>query len=540
MAGILDPAGDPLLDPDGDPLTIGPPDVPTLEAGHLVVHGGEIAAPGVVPSLEAGHIVVHGGTLTAPPDPELWGTPGGARSPYWGDSVKLFVQLALEQGATWTLGPHPFSRFDAGNCLDRATNIGPDPSGVTTTRVWTDVSCEVLDLDIASGATASDGVFARAEASTAVIVLADPQRRYDPLNPDSPFMRSTRSRLLAGTPVFIWAETLQPPATVGRHVLFSGRVESWREPQTPHVQNRRATLTCVDGITELAHRRRSVFDTVGAGEPVHERLARILEVFDGPRLIGYDPLDPEIVSEVHLQETELAGTAWELIGKAVDAEIGFAYLAPYNAVDPLDVFTEQGIMGLRFLPRSAWSDPDAPVVEVPCAMVIDATADSLGRQLRNVVIGARSSSSGEITARSGSSIDRYGEIGYRNTDLGLVDNDEVNVWVNYVLAMFAFPRPALSDLILRPKAVPYSWWWVLRESVYFASSRMLIEWTPPGTTTVYAVSARVTGAHHAISRQGWEVRWQLGAAEMMGRIWTLGPDPHDRFDDRNTLSFAPA
>lgn len=473
--------------------------------------------------------------------PDTWGTPGGAWSPYWGDSVKLFVMLALEQGATWTLGPSLYSRFDAGNCLNRAGNIGPDPSGVTTTRVWTDVSCRVVDLDIASGATSSDGVFARAEAATSTVVLADPDRTFDPLNPDSPFMRSTRTRLMAGTPILVWAETLEAPDTVQRHVLFSGRVESWREPQTPHASARRATLQCVDGIAGLAHRKRPAVEPVGDGDYVHERLARILEAFDGPRLIGYDddPTDDRIISDVRLQATDLSGTAWDLICKAVDDEIGFAYLAPYNEADPLDVFTEQGIMGLRFLPRSAWSDPDAPTVDVPCDMVIEATADSLGRQLRNFVIGGRAGDSGTVSARSSSSIDLYGEVDYANTDLGLIGFDEVNVWVNYVLAMFAFPRPALSDVVLRPEAVPGSWWWVLAVSVQLVSYRVVIEWTPPNTTTLYQVSARVTGVHHTINRQRWELRWQLGAAEMMGVYWTLGPDPHDRFDDRNTLSFAP-
>jgi hypothetical protein len=66
MTALLDPDGIPLLDPDGIPLTIGPPDAPALDAGHIVVHGGELGLSTPVvgaPALDAGHIVLHGGTL---------------------------------------------------------------------------------------------------------------------------------------------------------------------------------------------------------------------------------------------------------------------------------------------------------------------------------------------------------------------------------------------------------------------------------------------------------------------------------------------
>jgi hypothetical protein len=459
-------------------------------------------------------------------------TEGGTTAPAWG-SVKLFTWIALGTGTTWRLGPDAADKLNSGNVLGRADSPGPDPSTGTTSRLWQDLTCDVLDVQISTGATKADGVVARAEAGSCTLTLADPDRKYDPLNSSSPWQYQGRSRLVPGCPVVVFAEApdTDQPDNILRFTLFAGEVTSWHEPWTPHRSERRCTVTCTDATAALVALERPELEVpVGQGETVDQRLSRILDYHSAPMTLLAEP------STVHLAGTTMAGSAWDEIREAVDAEVGFAHVVAFGH-DPLSYHDLASMTALRFLPRSVWAGAEAASVIVSCPRTIAATVDTLDAQVRNRVVGARKDGA-KITQSSQQSIDRYGTHAYSQTDLPLADDAEVGQWVTFVLQNYAFPHPSLADVTLMPSAVPNSWPSIL--GVRLVSERIGVEWTPPGQTVGYSITARVVGCKHTITRGRWEVVWSLGAAETSGAFWTLGVDPHDEFDHGNVLALSEA
>lgn len=489
-----------------------------------------------------------------------WGTPG-ANAPSWGNTVKLHVWLALGRGNTFALGPSPFDRLDAGNVIGQLPNPQPAPDAVITgfpftlgpmphdtlddhnylswhvlpgeargptERLWVDVSCDVIDLNIHSGATTDDGVLAKAQAGTCSIVIADPDQDFDPINGQSKWQFQGHTRLTPGVPVIVWADVLQDGLFVLRRTLFVGKALSFSEPWVRDPADRRCTIEAADVIADLANRDHAALGTpVGAGEFVHQRLERILNAADGP------PLQVAGDSLVPLQATDLEGNAWQLINAAADDEIGFVGAVPY-APDPLGFLFRTEHQALRFLPRSTWFAQPAPVMTVPCEMMTDATVSALDLQIRNRVTAARTGGTA-VTVRSEQSIDRFGEHSYSKTDLGLEGDDDAGQWAAVVLALFAFPQARLQDVTIVPGARPDLWWQVL--SVRLAMDRVVVQWTPPGGTATYITTARVIGVDHQINYERWTIQWTLGTAENSGRFFTLGPGDRDQLDHANVLSF---
>ena len=94
---------------------------------------------------------------------------GGASSPSWGGYVRLYVRAAIAAGRPFTIGPHTNDRLDAGNVL--SAGASRDDAG----RLWIDLSCDVTNLQIVSGASSSTGILTQADAATVQIDLLDPE-----------------------------------------------------------------------------------------------------------------------------------------------------------------------------------------------------------------------------------------------------------------------------------------------------------------------------------------------------------------------------
>jgi hypothetical protein len=453
-----------------------------------------------------------------------WGTPGGAMSPMWGD-IRLHVWAALGHGRPLRWGVDPDDRLTAGHVWG-----GTMPGPVTGDSLWIDLSCDVLDLTITSGATRADGVVATAEAGTVELTVADPAQRLDPLNPDSPW----RARLQPGVPVLIFTESLQD-AGVGsfilRHTLFVGTVESIREPWTPHPSARRARITAVDATAALvALERPELPAAIGAGDSVDARLARILDYHSAPMfLVAGD-------SDVTLAGTTLDGTAWAQIGDAVDAEVGYVHVTP-AVRNPLDALYFNDLVALRFVPRSAWTDRTDPTVTVGSDEVVAATVSAVDQNIRNVV-NAKRDGGADVTVRSQSSVDRFGQHSYSATDLQVGDDSQVAQWAEFVLAAFAYPSATLDDVTILPAVTPDLWRKVL--GVDLVTEPVEVIWHPPGSATTFDVVARVVGVTHAISHARWSVTWTLAASAPLGIPLRWGVDPDDRLSAGHTFALAPS
>jgi hypothetical protein len=307
-------------------------------------------------------------------NPDLWG------------AVRLHVWMALAAGAPLTLDDGTLGRLDRGNVLDGTGTPG------TEGRLWEDVSCDVLDVSTHLGATAADGVIARSEAGTATIVMADPERRYDPMAPQWP-------RLAPGMEVLIWAQHGfdEPPDFLAQNAaLFLGRAETITEPWSPHPNQRRCTIIATDVVPDLvANTRAELARPIAAGELARDRVARILAAF-GPAPALNDtvvrtlssfsyvvlPAEPSVVV---MQATTLPDSAWAELNKVADAEVGFLYVEP-TADNP---YVTDWVQKVQFLPRSTWQNETIDPVTLPCDVVIGARVTASDGQQRTRVTGRR-------------------------------------------------------------------------------------------------------------------------------------------------------
>jgi hypothetical protein len=353
--------------------------------------------------------------------------------------------------------------------------------------------------------------------------LTDPERKYDPLNPDSPFTLGGRSRLVPGTPVDVFAEVVNgDDATVSRHWLFTGTADSWGEDWTPNPRNRTAQLVATGTSKAFVNMKRpAAVPPVGAGDTTAQRVQRIVD------LAGWLGTIDAGVGVVTHGPTALDAIGWDLLNATLDDELGFVY------------FTTEG--ALRWIGRDAWFDLSAPpVLELGCGdglhdVLIDASPSAIDVQIRNSVFAARQDGA-TAHAMSSSSIGRYGRFDYERTDLGVATDAEAAEWAATVLRLYAFPQIALADVTFRPSIDPRSFEvWRGALDLAFVTDLVRVVWEPPDRPADDAIDTRVrvVGFHHTITRRSWEVTWQTIDADALGfsgAIFTLGPHANDRLD----------
>lgn len=445
------------------------------------------------------------------------GTAGGVSSPDWGDTVRLYVWAAIQAGTTMHWGPHATSRLNSGNVWSPG-GAPPSPAPPAGT-MWVDLSCDVVDLATHLGGAAGDrNLLTRAEAATAEVTLIDPDRIYDPLNPDSPYQYGGHSRLGPGVGLRVFVEVQTGPSTVAQTLLFTGTVDTWAAPWTRHRSERRVRVVASDATKILAGLDWGEQPAVGAGETTGARIARILNYYGWTAPTRLD------TSPITEQATTLAQSAWELLGRVADDEIGFIY------VDPTGTF--------QFHARTTWATTPDPVVTVGCDpavpaatdIVVDAEVDNNSLALTNSVTATRVGGT-TITARSSASITLYGERGYKRTDLGFDNDSLVGPWAAHVLGLFAFPRARLTSVLLYPHFNDTSWAAVL--GITLVTDRVRVLWTPPEATAAYDTTARVFGVGHRVTRSSWQTTWNLAYADLYSRIMHWGAHPFDRLDAGN-------
>lgn len=444
------------------------------------------------------------------------GTPGGASSPAWGDNLRLYVWIAIQAGTSLRWGPHANAGLDVGNVWSAGVP-GPGPAPPTGS-LWVDVSCDVFsgNTDL-GGAGGERNLVSRAEAATAELVLRDPNRIYDPLNPDGPYQYGGRTRLGPGVTVVVFVEVLTASDALTRIPLHTGTVDTWAAPWTPHPRERRVRIVSSDNTKILAGLDWGEQPDAGAGDTTDARVTRILTHYG---YTGPTRLDP---SPVTLAATTLAQSAWELIARTSVDEIGYVYLDAGGT--------------LQFHARTTWATTPAPAVTVGCSptvagydIVTHADVDSSSLALTNSVSASRVGGT-TTTARSSASITQYGERGYKRTDLNLADDPQVAEWATYLLGLWAFPRARLTAVELTPRFEPASWAAVL--GMDLVTDRARVIWTPPGTDVTYDTTGRVFRVAHRFTRQRWTTTWGLAYADLYSRVMHWGPHPFDRLDAGN-------
>lgn len=435
-------------------------------------------------------------------------TPGGASSPYWGGTIRLYVWAAIRAGRNMKWGPAaPDSVLDAGNVWAGGTVTPTPPAGT----IWIDLSCDVLQVDTHIGGTRADGAMARAEAATATVTLVDPDRDYDPLNPDSPYQYGGQTRLMPGAKLVVWAEV--DPVTTVRYDIFTGTVDSWTEEWQLQANDRRAVIVASDAVKDLVNLDYGEQPPVGAGDTVSQRIDRILTYYGWP---GARNLDS---SAVTLQATTLAQSAWELIGRASDDELGFTWIDAKGT--------------LQFRNRDTWSARPAPVLTVGCSPVVtgeydvmtEADVQAANVNINNAVYAARTGGTQQVV-RQQASIDRYGLHSYKRTDLGLQTDPQVAQWAQKVVDVQGFPRAAIDSVTLFPRFDGTIWATLL--NLKLITDRVRVLWSPPDGTGAVDAIGRAVGVDHSITRQQWETTVALATVDIFGHVLHWGPHADDR------------
>ena len=455
------------------------------------------------------------------------GSPGGAYNAAWGESIRLFVQASIASGTNWHIGPHVADKLDQGNVIGHVVESGTAPG------LWVDMACDTVSVDVTDGTTATAGILARDEAATVTIVLFDPAREWDPTNTTSPYWYGGRTRLHAGTPIRVFAEVLDPTGDdVVTVVLFEGRSDLWSTPVARDPADRRTTITATGAVKEYVGQDYAETGPVGAGDTTAQRLDRLRTYFN---LRG--PLEQVgVASDVTLAATTLAQSAWELLNRTIDDELGYLHVLPDGT--------------LRWWTRNVWqSGAPAPVVTLGCAPGVDAwdiaTDSPLGTDaslLVNAVYASRSGGTQQV-ARSSDSVAAHGgiESTVTRTDLGLADDAQVATWAQTLVTLFAFPAPSPGSVSFVPALegeVDGSRWRPIL-GVDYITDTVRIVWAPHDGTGTLDRTVRVVGSHHQITTDDWQVEWQVLPARLApsANVWTIGPDPFDKLDDGNVIGW---
>jgi hypothetical protein len=447
------------------------------------------------------------------PPPEPWpGTAGGAYSPWWGGDIKLYVWAGIHAGSTMRWGQSATDNLDAGNVWGGGLPSPSPPAG----RLWVDLSCDVLSVDTQIGGSRSDGAIAQAEAGTASVTLSDPSRKYDPTNPNSPFQYGGQSRLTPGTALIVFAERWNGTA-ITQHRLFTGTVDTWAEDWARAPSARQAVVVASDATKDLVNLDYGEQPAAGAGDTVNARISRILTYYGWA---GSRTLD---TSTNTLQATTFAQSAWELIGRATEDELGFSYL------DQLGV--------LQFRNRATWTARPAPVLTVGCAPATAAydtmttgevAAASLA--IRNAVYASITGGTQQV-ARAQTSIDRYGLHSYKRTDLGLQNDSQAGAWASFLVSLQGTPRPQLDSLSILPRFDPSIWPSLL--NLKLITDRVRVLWTPPDMSATTEVLARAIAIGHVIDRRSWQVDLRLAQADIFANVMHWGSHAKARLNRGN-------
>lgn len=450
----------------------------------------------------------------------------------WGESIALVIRAGLAAGSAWKMGPDPDCRLDDGNVLGPAASGSPS-GDEDDQRLWVSLHCDTMSCIVDDGSTTSAGVFSRDEAATCSLELYDPGRQYDPLNSSGPYWYRGRSRLIAGVPVEVVAEVLDPGgATVTQFLLFRGTVDTWEHDIEQQPSDRRALVTASGAVKQMAALDYGPEPApVGAAETFKQRVDRLLARF------AWQGSSEQYgaTSTARLSADDLDGPLWEQLNKAADAEIGYVHVTPLRDV--------------RLFTREWWFAPlGAPSITLGCSpdvpdaldVLTDTDLDAADKQLRNAVYASREGGP-TVIARSAASIAEHGglEASYRKSDLELDTDVKVGEWADTVVVLYAYPEPTVATLHLLPAVHGETdgavWRAVLAVNIMREVVRVL--WTPPLSAPL-DVLVRVNAIHHEITPTSWRVRWGTLAATRTGaNVWTMGPHARDRLDDGNVIGW---
>jgi hypothetical protein len=344
----------------------------------------------------------------------------------------------------------------------------------------------------------------------------DHTRKYDPTNPNGPFQYGGQTRLTPGANLIVFAERWNGSAII-QYRLFTGTVDTWSEDWELSPSSRRAVVVASDAVKDLVALDYGEQPAAGAGDTVGARIERILTYYawSGSRVLD--------TSANTLQATTFAQSAWELIGRATEDELGFIYLDQNGAI--------------QFRNRAAWLARPAPVLTVGCAPATAAydamttgDVEAANLNIKNAVYATRVGGVQQV-ARAEDSITRYGLHSYKRTDLGLQNDGQAGAWASFLVSIQGTPRAQLDSLNIRPAFDPAIWAPLL--TLKLITDRVRVLWTPPDMSATTEVVGRAVAISHDVTRSAWTVDLKLAQADIYANVMHWGTHAKDRLNVGN-------
>lgn len=353
---------------------------------------------------------------------------------------------------------------------------------------WVDEAAYVRAASIRRGVSRHDGVYGKADAGQARVVLSNQDRRFDPTNLAGPYVAGGATQIVpmrAFRLRAIWAGVA--------YDLFRGFADAWAVDYRVHDST--TTLMGTDGTKVVANYDGVAGGIVGTGEDSGARIGRVLDN------IAWPAADRDLdAGQTNLQGTDLSANAWAEIVLAADTEIGEVYFDGTGKI----VFRRRHAIFLDA--RSA----------TPQAVFGDAGAGELGytnlevayddTQVRNLIRISRVGGT-QQTAEDPTSQTRYMKRTWGRSDLLMQTDAEALDYARYVLSLQKDAELRFAAITVDPYADPANLWpQVLGREL---GDRITIKFTPPGGGARITRDVFIRGITHDIGPKAWRTTWAL-------------------------------
>lgn len=349
---------------------------------------------------------------------------------------------------------------------------------------WVDVTEFVRSASVTRGVSRFDGVYGRAEAGRATVVLANADGRFDPNNLASPYVAGGVTQI---QPMRRWR------IRADGHAIWYGFADAWDLDYPAQGHDATCTLSGTDGTKVLVNFDGAEQPSAGSGETTGRRIERILDNASWPSEMR--DLD---VGDVAVQETTLAQPAWTEIVLTSDTELGEVYFDGAGRI----VFRERTAVMTETrstVPQGEFATDGT----LPYASITVATDDTL---LANLVRIARAGGTEQVAADVESQL-RYLKRSFERSDLVMTTDDEALTYAEYVLYLLKDVELRFESLTLAPNrdtAALYPQ--ALGREL---GDRITVRWRPPGGAEIVRDCFIRGIAHQATTGGMWQTTWAL-------------------------------
>lgn len=362
------------------------------------------------------------------------------------------------------------------------------------------VSQYVERANTSRGSGRFDGVYARAEAGRATVVLDNGDRRFDPTNLDGPYVSAGITEIEPMRTFRIMAEWA---GTV--YHLWRGYADEWRLDWTDLAKT---TLSGTDGTKVLSNFDSVAGGLVGGGETTGARIIRVLDN------AGWSAVDRVIDAGLTtVQSTDLASNAWTEVLLTSDTEIGETYFDAQNRL----VFRDRHAIlsdTRSTVPQAVFGCDPGELGYDSVEIVNDDT------QVRNIIRISRVGGAVQ-TAEDADSQVKYLRKTWGRSDLIMQTDAEAADYAAYVLSFSKDAELRFSSLRVSPTTDPTNLWpQVLGREL---GDRITVKFTPPGGGGVTIQrDAFIRGIRHDIGAGTWSTTWTLQDADTYLSFFVLG------------------